>query len=138
MPSNGSLASTFVDAGRVLLRDHLGEGLPVRFIQRSLDVGRDSDGHIFSGGMNTVAYPNGPGNGLLMHPVWVHQHRENGCIRGRLRGLYHILHKQTLGHMSTIDGVTGLPGRKALLLDTYVKDLRIRGSVAIDITGPWS
>lgn len=116
---------------RVLLRDYLGEGLPVRFTPRSFNVGANN----FTSGWGTgIRYPNGPGNGLLLHPVWVLQ--DNGHLRGRFRGLYHVLHKQTLGHLAIVDGVAGLPGRKAMLVDTW-GDSNNSGSVAIDITGPW-
>ncbi|MDO4795508.1 MAG: hypothetical protein Q4A28_06155 [Brachymonas sp.] len=118
--------------GRVLLRDYLGEGAPVRFTPRSLNVG---GGYQTSGWDTGVLYPNGPGNGLLLHPVWALQ--DNGHLRGRFRGLYHVLHKQTLGHLAIVDGVAGLPGRKAMLVETWGNSGN-SGSVAIDITGPWS
>ena len=117
--------------GLLVLRDYLGEGGAVRFTPRSLNV---AGSYQTSGWGTGVPYPNGPGNGLLLHPVWTLQ--DNGHLRGRFRGLYHVLHKQTLGHLAIVDGVAGLPGRKAMLVETWGNSSN-SGSVAIDITGPW-
>ncbi|MDO4770129.1 MAG: hypothetical protein Q4A11_07165 [Brachymonas sp.] len=123
--------------GRLLLRDYTGEGAPVRCNQRSLDVGSYAANWV-SGGSDQVPFPNGPGNGLLVHPVWLQQ--ENRHLRGRLRGAYHLLNKPGLGHLSIVDGVAGLPGRKMMLVDvrTVVHTNGVLGALAFDITGPWS
>lgn len=136
MFASGSLTSSQgQNRGRLLLRDYTGEGAPVKCNQRSLDIGSYSSNWV-SGGSDQVPYPNGPGNGLLIHPVWLHQ--ENKHLRGKLRGMYHILNKPGLGHLTILNGVAGLPGRKMLLVDvrTSVHTGNV-GSVAFDITGPW-
>ena len=52
--------------------------------------------------------------------------------------MYHILNKPSLGHLTILDGVAGLPSRKMLLVDvrTFIHTGSV-GSVAFDITGPW-
>ena len=122
--------------GRLLLRDYMGAGAPVRCNQRTLDVGSSSSSWT-SGGLDQVPFPNGPGNGLLIHPVWLQQ--ENKHLRGKLRGAYHILNKPGLGHLTIVDGVAGLPGRKMMLVDvrTALNASNAPGALAFDITGPW-
>ncbi|MDO4795773.1 MAG: hypothetical protein Q4A28_07550 [Brachymonas sp.] len=117
--------------GRLLLRRYLGEGLPEAFRPLSLDVFQGTTKA--SGLQSSVPFPNGAGNGLLLHPAWLQE--EGGTLRGRLRGLYHVLHQQNLGHLTVLDGVAGLPGRKVLLVNTFYGSGA--GSVALDITGPW-
>lgn len=138
--SNGNLASGQTSGGRELLRDYTGEGLSVSFMQRSLDMRQGVGGNFGLSGLadSGVPYPNGPGNGLLVHPVWVQQ--GNGHVRGKMRGFYYVLHKQSLGHLAVVD-VAGLPGRKVALLDVMARGIAANtnemGSVAVDITGPW-
>ena len=99
--TRGSIADDREWPGHLLLRDYIGEGLPVRCVPRSLKI---SNGTVFASGTDSgLVYPNGPGNGLLLHPVWVHQ--ENKHLRGKLRGVQHVLHKADLGHLAVIDGV---------------------------------
>lgn len=130
---SGGLSRMWPDSGRLLLRDYLGEGLPTRFAAITLNVAGGSSTGV-SGYGTKVLFPNGPGNGLLLHPAWALQ--GNGHLRGQLRGLYHVLHRQALGHLAMVDGVAGLPGRKALLVDVFATSSDA-GSVAFDITGPW-
>ncbi len=136
----GNLANGSVAGGRVLLRDYTGEGAPVGFIQRSLDVRQGIASNASYSGLadSGVPYPNGPGNGLLVHPVWLQQ--GNGHLRGKMRGFYYVLHKQSLGHLAVVD-VTGLPGRKVILVNVMARGTGSgdseMGSVAFDITGPW-
>lgn len=135
--TSGSLVTVQAqNKGRLLLRDYTGEGVSVRCNQRSLDVGNYSSNWV-SGGQDFVPFPNGPGNGLLTHPVWLQQ--ENKHLRGKLRGAYHLLNKPGLGHLTTIDGVAGLPDRKMLLVDvkTSIQAGDQFGALAFDITGPW-
>ena len=128
----GSIAEDREGLGRFLLRDYTGEGLPVRCVPRSLKISNSVSSA--SGTDNGLVYPNGPGNGLLLHPVWVHQ--ENKHLRGKLRGVQHVLHKADLGHLAVIDGVAGAPGKKFMLSNVFINGSNV-GSLAFDITGPW-
>ncbi|MDO4725435.1 MAG: hypothetical protein Q4A97_11840, partial [Comamonadaceae bacterium] len=131
--TSGSLASTYTDTGRMMLRSYLGEGGPVRCMQRTISVAKAD--YFQSGYMSNVPFPNGPGNGLLLHPTWLQQH--DGHMRGKLRGMFSVLNKQTLGHRAVVEGVTGLPGMRAALVSVPVDRDGDRGSIAFDITGPW-
>ena len=117
--------------GVVLMRDYLGEGGNVNAGSISLDVTGTSG---FDSGISTVPFPNGPGNGLLLHPMWLQQ--SNQHIRGRLRGILSVLHTHTLGDRAIVSNIPGLPGRKILLVAVPSR-IGFVGSVAFDITGPW-
>ena len=130
--TRGSIADDREWPGHLLLRDYIGEGLPVRCVPRSLKI--SNSGSFASGTDSGLVYPNGPGNGLLLHPVWVHQ--ENKHLRGKLRGVQHVLHKADLGHLAVIDGVAGAPDRRFMLSNVLISSTSA-GSLAIDLTGPW-
>jgi len=70
------------------------------FLQRSysgtvgsITCGKHGDG---AKGSTTVLlgitqYVNGPDSGLYLSPIWVHENA-SACIRGRMRGLWHVCH----------------------------------------------
>lgn len=60
----------------------------------SITVGKHGDGskgNASGASVGTVQYPNGPDNALYLSPIWVHEN-SSSTIRGRIRGLYHVLH----------------------------------------------
>lgn len=118
--------------GVVLMRDYLGEGENITASSITLDVTGTTA--FESGAASGVPFPNGPGNSLLLHPMWLQQ--SNGHVRGRLRGLLSVLHAHTLGDIATVSDVPGLAGRK-VLLTRVVGKAGAASSVAFDITGPW-
>ena len=118
--------------GVVLMRDYLGEGENITASSITLDVTGTTA--FESGAASGVPFPNGPGNSLLLHPMWLQQ--SNGHVRGRLRGLLSVLHAHTLGDIATVSDVPGLAGRKVLLVRVIGKS-GSAASVAFDITGPW-
>ena len=118
--------------GVVLMRDYLGEGENITAGSITLDVTGTTA--FESGAASGVPFPNGPGNSLLLHPMWLQQ--SNGHVRGRLRGLLSVLHAHTLGDLATVSDVPGLLGRKVLLVAAVGRS-GSNASVAFDITGPW-
>ena len=117
------------------MRDYLGEGENVNAGVVTLGVGA-SAAAVDSGYSNSVPFPNGPGNGLLLHPMWLQQ--ANGHLRGKIRGILAVLQRQTLGDLEMVSDVPGLPGRKVLMVRVATPSTSAAtGSFGFDITGPW-
>ena len=130
---SGTLVRSTATEPHIIMRDHTGEGGNVYGSMRSLNV---TGGAFTSGFSTSVPYPNGPGGSLLVHPVWI-QHAD-GNIRGRLPGVYHLLHNTTLTDLSIVDGKLPAPDRKLLIADVNSQPgASSKSQIALDITGPW-
>lgn len=121
-------------AGIALLRDHTGVGNWIAASPISLRTGPDNTS-FYSGYSNNIPYPNGPGNAVLMHPIYVQQ--PDGNIRGKIPGLLHIMHRITTPDLTMIESPSSLPGRMALQIQVVQISTGAPGYLAIDITGPW-
>lgn len=95
-------------------------------------------GHVGGSGQ---PYPSPVDNGLYAQAVQLCERSAAGnVLRGRLPGLLNPLHVRPLGHLATIDGVTGLEGRTLLACDAAAYEVgpgAVVGQALFDLTGPW-
>lgn len=97
--------------------------------------GSTSDAYAGTAGYSIGTYPNGPNNGLMTGALELHAMG----IRGTLPGLLHPV--QALGDAfvtgDIVDGTDDLAGRRLMAIRTGPPAYGARGTVFIDVTGPW-
>lgn len=138
-PSSGADIFAFfnrtLDAvGKVLMRDHVQVGGPVRAGFATLGT-LNSQG--VSGYTTGVAWPNGPDYSLVLHPVYLKQ--ENNHLRGKMPGMMWVHNDLSSATMdlAVVGSVVGYPGKTFLLVKSSYATTGQVACQAFDITGPW-
>jgi hypothetical protein len=86
--------------------------------------------YITGSGSCLGVYPNGPDAALELAPIWV---GHNLSIRGYLKGLWAVLHKQPTGHGDTFSGTGNMSGKSFLSLN--IQSNQTGPSSAVPIVG---
>lgn len=136
--SNSDNASRFLRSqdttGKVLMRSFLQVGANVNVGFTSLNT---NNGQTVSGNSTGISWPNGPDYGLILSPVLI---KEGSHLRGQMPGMFWIHNDNpTLGHLETVTGVAGYPGRTFVIVTAChgQQNAWVPGYLAFDITGPW-
>lgn len=95
-------------------------------------------------GRSGLPYPSVGGNQIVVTDALMREYLTTGGdpVRGRLRGLYHVLNTLPLASQAEphlVEGVVGLEGRKTFLKQYYDADGSgtVDARCLFDITGPW-
>ena len=103
-------------------------------------IGSFLGGNAYIGYYSTIAtYPGEVSGGLDVCKVIVNED-DNYCLRGEMPGYYDPLHTCPLTHLSTIDDVPGIEGRRVMAFNgTTGTALALSGNleILVDIDGPW-
>jgi hypothetical protein len=94
--------------------------------------------NVSSGGLNMPGFPSIVDGGMVLMPGLLateDQASQNYPYRAAMPGLLQVLARHPLGHMSIVDPVVNLPGRKVIMLSIDLAGGD--GQLAVDITGPW-
>ena len=92
-------------------------------------------------GYQGIPYPGPVDGGLWIAPLRIyekHPTESKAHIRGRLPGLYQILHDQPLNRFDIVNGITDLPDRDLICFElSRATSWNQDGQCLVDITGPW-
>lgn len=95
----------------------------------SLQIGKHTDNAKDAGG-NAMAFPNPVDGGIYLGQYWLH---EGSVVRGRLRGVYVMLHQNVLSDGIQFSGVGGDAARRFLV----VKQSGNSRQFALELSDTW-
>jgi hypothetical protein len=127
-----NLDRTGDSVGKVMMRNYTQAGNYINVWTQTMNF---SNSQLVSGRTGNVPWPNGPDFSLILTPVYIME--PGGHVRGQLPGMYYTPHNQPYPHLSIVQNVTQLPGRKFLVIASNYSSEGGTPRVFFDITGPW-
>lgn len=121
--------------GKGILRDATAVGNYRRFTIFSINpFGANPQ---YSGQTADFPWPNPADYSLIAHPVYIREETTN-TMRGVMPGMLWVHQDRPYLHLTTLENLTGYPGRKFLYWRLNNSDANNNdGGVLFDITGPW-